>query len=119
MFDKPDKPERRRWYQFNLRTLLAAVALLALPCAWIGSQMKIVRARQAWLASHPFCTVARLPAGVYLKGFFYPADRSKSPSMIRRLLGDCDVQQVILTTDEEKVAMALFPEADIEYWQAR
>jgi hypothetical protein len=42
----PDQPSPRR-FQFRLRTLLIGVTLLAVPCAYIGWQLKIVRERQA------------------------------------------------------------------------
>ena len=45
---KPDPPQRkRRWFQFSLRTLMIAVTLLAVPCAYVGWQVKIVRDRKA------------------------------------------------------------------------
>jgi hypothetical protein len=43
----PDQPSPRRRFQFRLRTLLIGVTLLAIPCAYVGWQAKIVRARQA------------------------------------------------------------------------
>src|SRR4051794_5204364 len=42
---------KRRWYQFSLRTLLIGVTLLAVPCAYVGWQIRIVRARRALRAS--------------------------------------------------------------------
>ena len=44
---------RRRWCQFTLRTMLLAVAVLALPCAYVGWQAKIVAERKAWLEARP------------------------------------------------------------------
>jgi hypothetical protein len=39
-----DPPKRkRRWFQFSLRSLLIGVALLSIPCAYVGWQAKIVR----------------------------------------------------------------------------
>ena len=40
----PRKP-RGRWFQFRLRTMLVAVALLAVPCGYVGSQVKVVRTK--------------------------------------------------------------------------
>ena len=40
---------RRRWFQFRLRTLLIAMALLAIPMGWFGWQERIVRHRKALL----------------------------------------------------------------------
>jgi hypothetical protein len=31
---------KRRWHQFRLRTLMIAVTLLAVPCAYVGHQLK-------------------------------------------------------------------------------
>jgi hypothetical protein len=42
----------RRWYQFNLRTLMIAVTLLAVPMGYVGWQLKIVRARYKF-RDHP------------------------------------------------------------------
>ena len=41
-----EKPHRR-WYQFRLRTLLVLMALLALPFAWIGSNIRQAQREQA------------------------------------------------------------------------
>jgi hypothetical protein len=50
MAETPTTTEpRRRWYQFRLRTLLIAVALLAVPCSYIAGQYRIVGMRRAWL----------------------------------------------------------------------
>jgi hypothetical protein len=43
---EPWKP-RSRWFQFRLRTLLVGMALLAIPCGYVGWQAKIVREREA------------------------------------------------------------------------
>jgi hypothetical protein len=40
---------KRRWLQFGLRSLLIGVALLAIPCGYVGWQAKIVRERKAML----------------------------------------------------------------------
>jgi hypothetical protein len=46
----PPAPPRRRWFQFRLRTLLIATALLSIATAWFGWQLRIVRNRQSLLA---------------------------------------------------------------------
>jgi hypothetical protein len=44
---KADSPNRkRRWFQFSLRSLMIVVAVLAVPCAYIGRQAMIVRQRK-------------------------------------------------------------------------
>jgi hypothetical protein len=45
----PDQSPPRRRFQFRLRTLMIVVAVLALPCAYVGWQAKIVRERRAML----------------------------------------------------------------------
>ena len=40
------QPSPRRRFQFRLRTLMIVVTLLAVPCAYIGWQAKIVRAQR-------------------------------------------------------------------------
>jgi hypothetical protein len=46
-----EPPKRqRRWFQFSLRTLLIGVTLLAVPCAYVGWQIKIVQERRSMLA---------------------------------------------------------------------
>jgi hypothetical protein len=37
---------KRCWFQFSLRTLLIGVTLLAIPCAYVGWQVKIVKERK-------------------------------------------------------------------------
>jgi hypothetical protein len=45
------EPKRkRRWFQFSLRSLLIGVMLLAVLCAYVGWQAKIVRERNAMRA---------------------------------------------------------------------
>ncbi len=59
----PDQPSPRRRFQFRLRTLMIVVAVVAIPCAYVGWQAKIVRERRALLdsikAAGGFVTAAR------------------------------------------------------------
>jgi hypothetical protein len=41
--------ERRRSYQFRLRTLMVAIVLLSIPLAYLGSQIRTVRHRKTVL----------------------------------------------------------------------
>ncbi len=111
----PDQPSpRRRRFQFRLRTMLIVVTLLAVPCAYVGWQAKIVRERKI---------MARRIMAVD-KGFVYvnPTQPShivaaSSIPWIRRLLGDEPVSMILLpivtgpTTRGE--AQAVFPEAAV------
>ena len=49
---KADPPKRkRRRFQFRLRTLVVGVTLLAVVCAYVAHQARIVRDRQAWVVA--------------------------------------------------------------------
>ena len=41
--------QKRRWYQYSLRTLLIVVTLLAIPCGYVGWQARAVAHRKAML----------------------------------------------------------------------
>jgi hypothetical protein len=100
-----DKPSPRRRFQFRLRTLMIAVTLLAVPCAYVGRQVKIVRERRTWLED--------LRTG-YWTGSQY--DKSKSPSVLRRWLGDRAVERVYLrdiSPAQLEEIKWLFPEAKV------
>jgi hypothetical protein len=114
---KPWKP-RRRWYQFRLRTLLIVVVVVAIPCAYVAREAKIVAERRAWLEAHG-STQPYDPSDGYLPPPVVQGDSNKSPSMIRIWLGD-EPHSIILighsTAVEQAAAAALFPEADIRGW---
>ena len=101
---EPGKP-RRRWFQFRLRTLLVGVTLLAIPCAYVAHEYRIVAARKSWMAQHP--------QGGY---DVFGVGRSTEPtlSLVRRLLGDEPQEHLVVTTlGDEASARDLFPEAGI------
>ncbi len=99
----------RRWYQFGLRTLLIGVALLAIPCAYVGWQVRIVRAREAWMKSH----VRMLYGEAYPLGMT-PNDPNGQLPMFRRWLGDEAVFWMHVSPAEKEQAKELFPEATLE-----
>ena len=41
-----ERPKRRKWFQFRLRTLLIVVLVLSLPLSWFAWRMD--RARRQW-----------------------------------------------------------------------
>ena len=65
-------------FQFSLRTLMIGVTLLAVPCAFVGWQAKIVRERKAWLDARPEQFFVMAPYSVFARG-----DREQSPSHLR------------------------------------
>src|SRR5579859_1426597 len=111
------QPKSRRRFQFSLRTLLIGVALLAVPCAYVAHEARIVAARKAWLESHPNWHRFELREQGHIGEYVMPKplrspDRSSSPHLIRRWLGDKDIPRVSVTSEEFEEAVALFPEAE-------
>jgi hypothetical protein len=93
-----------RRFQFHLRTLLIVVTLLAIPCAYVGSQAKIVRGRKAMLENGHLTLSEVTPA------------RNRLPR-IRMWLGDVDClimyfDPIVSDTDIERYRVA-FPEAQV------
>lgn len=92
-------PTRRRWFQFGLGTLFFVITGVAV---WLGLELRVIRARQAFLRAHPrWGTDAR---------YFESA-----VPRVRLWLGDENVHWILLpfdTSDEELAeAHRLFPEA--------
>jgi hypothetical protein len=109
----------RRWFRFRLRTVLLLIALLAIPCAWLGSEWKLVRERKAlidrieavggvvWDAGNPN---AWMPLNRIV---IEPGSRLDQVSKIRRWLGDRDVREVFIQREfldeDKKRILELFP----------
>jgi hypothetical protein len=113
---KAEPPKRkRRSFQFSLRTLVIAVAVLAVPCAYVGWQAKIVKERK--MAASEF---AQHQYGVIIWSSEVAARHAgKWPllqvSWLRRLLGDDYVLAVDHSRMPDEVLgriKAAFPEAD-------
>jgi hypothetical protein len=100
---KPPKRERR-WFQFSLRSLLIGVALLALACAYVGWQAKIVRERKAFLQTR-----------YYLPGDSSPDVKPLRAPWMLRLLGAEPIYHITVfgRADAERAANP-FPEAFIQ-----
>jgi hypothetical protein len=101
-------PPRRR-FQFRLRTLMIGVTLLAVLCAYVGWQAKIVRERRAMLGTidaaggrYLVINEGDVPAGM------------AGPGWIRRLLGDVAVVEIDFHTSSlsQDDLKEKFPEAD-------
>jgi hypothetical protein len=106
------EPKRkRRWLQFSLRTLLIGVTLLAVPCAYVGWQAKIVRDRRALLDS------IKAAGGGDETAMFYNSASPPPPPWLRRILGDETVELLLVppATNEETMARIhrLFPDTRI------
>ena len=102
---KADPPKRkRRWFQFSLRTLMIVVTLLAVPCAYVGWQAKIVSERRNWLANPQFVCLPNDPENCSLP-------------WIRRLFGDTECIFMIAddaVSDADLAACrSAFPELDV------
>ena len=102
-----DQPSPRRRFQFRLRTLMIGVTLLAVACAYVGWQAKIVRERRAELNRVVNMRMVGIDAG----------DQAKDISWARRLLGDKSVNSILMppdtTTEELDRIRALFPESKV------
>jgi len=140
---KMRKP-RRRWHQFSLRAVLAAItlfgALLGAAGAYVAYEAAIVRERSAWLRSHDawvasgpnlssngsmqlnYSSPKPFPSDSTLSSngsadYIYPpevrGDPERSPSAIRRWLGDTSVVSLHTTSSELKKSSEMFPEADL------
>jgi hypothetical protein len=91
-------------FQFHLRTLLAVVMILAIPCAYVGHQAEIVRDRRAMLDKG------------HVTLFLMPPDQSNLPRL-RLWLGDVDCAAIyadqIVSDAELDRFRATFPEAEV------
>jgi hypothetical protein len=133
---KAEPPRRkRRWFQFSLRTLLIGVTLLAVACAYVAWQARIVRERRALLlliesreygwysgersASHDFPPAAS-GHDLAASGHNLTAGKTEDrPAWIRHWLGDETVYLIWLRntvpSSEAVLIENCFPEAVV--WQ--
>jgi hypothetical protein len=117
-----DQPPPRRRFQFRLRTLLIGVTLLAVPCAYVGWQGRIVQERRQtalWIDSVGGEALA--PS----KNQFKYSEFVCEVGWLRRLLGDSEVSKVnlpkfhnVTETDLARIHLA-FPNARIELMDPR
>ena len=127
---KADQPKhKRRRFQFRLRTLMIGVTLLAVPCAYVGWQAKIVREREASIQEIKGLggyTVARyddsaasafLNTALHLhQAFRAPIATSVELLPIRRWLGDTSINYVVLPRITPPEQLRQFQEAFPEAW---
>jgi hypothetical protein len=109
-------PAPRRRFQFRLRTLMIGVALLAVPCAYVGWQVRIVRERQALIAaiSHDVMYLdvqVAAAVGYYRSKKMTPA----TVPLLRQWLGDVAVEVIAIparaSPEFKERVKAAFPEA--------
>jgi len=88
-----------RWFQFRLRTMLIGMALLSVPCAWVGYSLNWIRqrhaaldARRVWDFSGSARTTA--PCGLWL-------------------FGEPGVIGILCSPEDYALARGLFPEATV------
>jgi len=101
-----NQKSRRRWWQFRLRTLLIAAALLALPLPWLGMQWNRMRQREQFIANtqNPFHPQIYCAPRV--------ADYSRDPGLW--LFGGRTASMIAVGNEEEEAeARRLFLEAHV------
>ncbi len=112
----PLPKRRRRRFQFRLRTLMIVVTLLAIVCAYVGSEASKVRKRQRLreivIKAGGTVTMSR-PAKIGAN----PAPVS-TPGWLRSLLGDESAGFIMIpndgvSADEEQAIRSAFPEAAV------
>jgi hypothetical protein len=94
-----NKPSKRRWYQFSLRTMFVLVFVVSVPLAWVGYSLSWIRqrhealdTRQVYDFSDSAATTA--PGGLWL-------------------FGERGVITIFCSTENAEFARRLFPEAFI------
>jgi hypothetical protein len=101
---------RRHWLRFSLRTMFAAVTVLACFAGWLGWNVKQVREREQMLS-------VLIERGATVLGWGPPRDR---PPLAWCLLGATEMGNLIITlpvkdfTEQEfRAAQTLFPWASV------
>jgi hypothetical protein len=117
-------------FQFRLRTLMIAVTLLAVACAYVGWQLEIVRQRADvlnWQQERaPLKNVAYGTPGYDseqdARGRWSVAINDPDLPWLRRLLGDhwivTAIHPTAATDDEIERVRKAFPEAQLIPWKA-
>jgi hypothetical protein len=102
---KADPPKRkRRWFQFSLRTLLIAVAIVCVACDWLDKAATVWQ-RTAMLKNAPAWWTDR------------EYDDTAEVTWLRRVMGDQVIGTIVLdktaTDDQLESYRAVFPEASV------
>jgi hypothetical protein len=102
-----DSKPRRRWWQFRLRTLLIAVAVVSIPLTWVGYQLNWIRERHRALDNRKVTVMIWPDDGMR-------ASRMPPPPWSLRLFGESHMAGDLIGYDlsESEVARlrGLFPE---------
>ena len=95
---------------------MISVTVLAVVCGYFAHEAKVVLARREWLEAHPRLEMF---AGSHSYNTLVKGDPSKSPSLLRRWLGDreqsrMEVLQGVSPAEINEISRR-FPEAAV-YW---
>jgi hypothetical protein len=97
-----EKPSRRRWFRFSLRTMLVLVTLVCVVCGYLGWALNWKRQRNVVLMQLPLAEIG---------------DISDAPLLLR-LFGVDGVKYVLVSKSVLKQDLdrmrALFPEAEVQ-----
>ena len=102
-------------FQYTLRTLFIVITLLAIPCGYVGYQLRFVAQRKALIEEIRKRGGAVLSVAVYP----HPATEDQAPTVpwIRRLLGDEPYWEVAFAAPCSRSELAhaeeVFPEARV------
>jgi len=105
MTTTPDKPKRRRWFRFSLRTMFVLLTILGVFLGWLTVQFKWIHDRheaQHWLQSKLNALIINSP--------------SRSPPWPLKILGEPKVDVIWIPLNEStrlEELKRLFPEADV------
>jgi hypothetical protein len=99
-------PPKRRWNQFSLRTLLIGVTLLAVACAYVAWQARIVKQRRNQIEARSSPRIA-----IY-RGKRTPPN---GPNWLRLAFGDVPVQWISSrNAANADMLRELFPEGIVD-----
>jgi len=110
----------RRWLQFNLKSLLILVFVVALPCAWLAWKLDLKRRERAAVAE-----VKKLGGRVaYDWEDPFSEDEPPGPRWVRKLLGDDFFAHVVTVEIKEmkiddSVFLHLKEFTDLEWLELR
>ena len=103
---------KRRWFQFRLRALLIAVAVVAVPMAWVGWQLDWIRERR-WVLDGKHNLVER-----YVRSDdTYGGLPVKAPGYLG-FFGETGIAIIVCgeqSKEDINRVLELFPEANVGY----